>query len=286
MLSVIALLSGRVFVGPELGRNDEYLNCTVGYTMDSFNAANKIRPWHPILRPFIRRFVPEYHAVQRELATLTRLVTPLVDERLKGKHNGVPNMVDWNMENSPASKRHDVKYQAMQQLQVSFLAIHTTAKLLTNVCFDLAAHPEYVQPLREELEEVLNATGGQLTKAALPKLKKMDSIMAETQRHNPPGIMTFNRKATSSLKLSNGLHIPSGTYLAAASSQIAMDSEHWETPDKYDGFRFYRMRQKPGCENKYQVNSSHHHHRARETEHLQFVSTGTNMLLFGYGSHA
>jgi hypothetical protein len=30
------------------------------------------------------------------------------------------------------------------------------------------------------------------------------------------------------------LHIPSGTYLAAASSQIAMDSEHWDTPEKYD----------------------------------------------------
>jgi cytochrome P450 len=212
------------------------------------------------LRPFICSFVPEYRAVQRELATLTRLVKPLVDERLKGKLNGIPNMINWNIENSPSSKRHDVKYQAMQQLQVSFLAIHTTAKLLTNVCFDLAAHPEYVQPLRDELEEVLHATGGQLTKAALLKLKKMDSIMSETQRHNPPGIMTFNRKATSSLELSNGLHIPSGTYLAAASSQIAMDSEYWETPEKYDGLRFYRMRQEPGCENKYQVNSSRHGH--------------------------
>jgi cytochrome P450 len=256
MLSIIALLSGRVFVGPELGRNEEYQDCTVGYTLDSFNAANKIRAWHPILRPFIYRFVPEYRAVQRELATLTRLVTPLVDERLKGNQNGAPNMMDWNMNNSPSLKRHDVKYQAMQQLQVSFLAIHTTAKLLTNVCFDLAAHPEYLQLLRDELEEVLNTTGGQLSKAALLKLKKMDSIMSETQRHNPPGIMTFNRKATSSLELSNGLHIPSGTYLAAASSQIAMDSEHWDTPEKYDGLRFYRMRQEPGCENKYQVYSS------------------------------
>lgn len=225
--------------------------------------------------------------MQKHLVTITRLIKPLVEERVQGKPQEFANMTDWNMENSPLSKRFDLKYQAMQQLQVSFLAIHTTAKLLTNICFDLAAHPEYIQPLRDELEEVLDAHDGELTKTALLKLKKMESIMTETQRHSPPGIMTFNRVATSSLELSDGLRIPSGTYLAAASSQVAMDPEHWEEPDKYDGFRFYRMRQAPGCENRFQVIHHHHYgHWTQLTEHLQFVSTGTDMLLFGYGSHA
>ncbi|KAH8660702.1 cytochrome P450 [Tricladium varicosporioides] len=269
MLRIIALLSGRVFVGPELNRNENFLKCIIGYTIDSFMAANKIRPYHPILRPFVKSLVPEYRAVQRQLATMTAMVRPLVEKRMrKEKSNGKATMIDWNMKNSPASKQQSLVYQAQQQLQVSFAAIHTTAKLMTNICFDLAARPEYVQALRDELQNVLNSDG-LLTKNNLVKLKKMDSFMTESQRHSPPGIMTFNRRMTSSVTLSDGTHLPSGTYVAAASSQIAMDPEFWDDPEKFDGFRFQRMRERLGSENKY-----------------QFVSTGTDMLLFGYGTHS
>ncbi|KAH6674967.1 cytochrome P450 [Halenospora varia] len=269
MLRMIALLSGRVFVGPELNRNEDFLKCIIGYTIDSFMAANKIRPYHPIYRPFIKSFVAEYGAVQRQLATMTAMVRPLVEKRMrKEESNGRATMIDWNMKNSPASKQQSLEYQAQQQLQVSFAAIHTTAKLMTNICFDLAARPEYLQPLRDELQNVLTSDGV-LTKNNLVKLKKMDSFMTESQRHSPPGIMTFNRRMTSSVTLSDGTHLPAGTYVAAASSQIAMDPEFWEDPEKFDGFRFQRMREQPGSENKY-----------------QFVSTGADMLLFGYGTHA
>ncbi|KAL5041778.1 cytochrome P450 [Aspergillus fruticulosus] len=273
MLRVVALLSGRVFVGSGLSRNKEFLDCIVQFTIDSFVTAEKLHRYPASLRPLIRRWIPEYNAVQKELADMTRLLRPLVEARIHGQtgNAGENNMVDWNMKNSPAPLRANVAYQAMQQLQVSFAAIHTTTKLLTNIIFELASRPEYIQPLRTEIESCWSSVNGTAgwSKSALSRLHKLDSFMTETQRHNPPGIMTFNRRMTSDMTLSNGTYLPRGTYLAAASSQIAMDGEFWDNPERFDGFRFDRMRQEVGAERKY-----------------QFVSTGPRMLLFGYGTHA
>lgn len=116
------------------------------------------------------------------------------------------------MKNSPVSLRADVACQAMQQLQVSFAAIHTTTKLLTNIVFELASRPEYIQPLRTGIETCWSGADGSAgwSKSTLSRLRKLDSFMTETQRHNPPGIMTFNRRMTSDMTLSNGTYLPRG----------------------------------------------------------------------------
>lgn len=51
--------------------------------------------------------------------------------------------------------------------------------------FDLAGRPEYIAPLREELEQVICANGGvrELSPRLLAKLVKMDSFLKESQRH-------------------------------------------------------------------------------------------------------
>jgi hypothetical protein len=45
---------------------------------------------------------------------------------------------------------------------------------------NLAAHPEHVAPLREEVTEVVNQHGW--TKAALSKMRKVDSFLKESAR--------------------------------------------------------------------------------------------------------
>lgn len=253
MLRVVALLSGRVFVGPELNRNEEFLNCTIGYTIDSYVTSIKLRPYSFVSRFLVRLFMAEYWAVQRQLATMIKLLRPLVERRMQREPSpNVVNMTDWNMKNSPKQEQANVTYQAHQQLQVSFAAIHTTAKLVADVCFYLARHSECIQPLRDEIDTIIGPQGV-LTRKNVADLKKMDSFMTETQRHNPPGIMTFNRRIESSITLSDGTHLSAGTYLAAASSRIAMDAEFWEAPQEFDGFRFERMRERAGSEHKYQV---------------------------------
>jgi cytochrome P450 len=73
-------------------------------------------------------------------------------------------------------------------------AIHTTTMAATAAIYDLAAHPEYIQPLREEIQQVIDEDGQdvdrdgfmKLKKPSMPKLWKLDSFLKESQRCTPP----------------------------------------------------------------------------------------------------
>ena len=57
---------------------------------------------------------------------------------------------------------------------------------MTHALFDLAANPEYLNPLREEVEEVTKRKGW--SKSAVDQMHKLDSFLKESQRFNPAGI--------------------------------------------------------------------------------------------------
>ena len=65
--------------------------------------------------------------------------------------------------------------------------------------YDLAAHPELIPELRDEIRTVLAEHGDQLTSPALQKMMKLDSCLKETLRVNPAG----QRKHTRYPPLSN-----------------------------------------------------------------------------------
>jgi cytochrome P450 len=70
--------------------------------------------------------------------------------------------------------------------------------------YDLAARPEYVEPLREEINQVLQEDGYdldgegnlKLKKMSMPKLRLLDSFLKETQRLSPPGLSMLHLKCT------------------------------------------------------------------------------------------
>lgn len=71
------------------------------------------------------------------------------------------------------------------QLALALTAIHTTSSALTRVIFDLCQHPEWVEPLREEVRRVLAEDGGEWRKSTLLKMRLMDSVLKESQRISP-----------------------------------------------------------------------------------------------------
>ena len=74
---------------------------------------------------------------------------------------------------------------AHRQLLLSLASIHTTGMATTHTLYDLAAHPEYIAEMREEIESTLIEDGG-MTKQTLSKFRKLESLMKESQRLNPP----------------------------------------------------------------------------------------------------
>lgn len=51
--------------------------------------------------------------------------------------------------------------------------------------FDLAAMPEYQDPIRTEVQTALDQNNGILTRDALYKCHLLDSFLKESQRMNP-----------------------------------------------------------------------------------------------------
>jgi hypothetical protein len=72
-----------------------------------------------------------------------------------------------------------------------------------HVMFDLACRPEYIQPLRDEIDKVIAEDGQdvdeegflKLKKTSMAKLRKLDSFLKESQRLSPPGLSRFHTSA-------------------------------------------------------------------------------------------
>lgn len=72
---------------------------------------------------------------------------------------------------------------------------------LTHALYDLAAHPQYIEAMREEVEAVISSEGW--TKAAMGKMWKVDSFLKESQRMAIGGrkALLYPRKVLRSLFL-------------------------------------------------------------------------------------
>ncbi|KAL5364135.1 putative P450 monooxygenase [Aspergillus floccosus] len=274
MLRIISLLSSRVFVGLPLSRNEQWIRTTCQYAIDGGAGAHSLTPFPPVLRPLVAPFL--LRSLQKHRALAKRMMQPLLDKfsAITGDGQGVDSITGGDLikyllshyKGSVTAER-----LARDQLIATFVAMHTTTICLTQVLFDLAAHPEYVEPLRNELEAALQADphqDGRLHNTNVGKLSIMDSFIRESQRMNPPGLVTMLRHVTSpsGLRLSTGHVIPQGTVVGVSNHMV---TQSYPDPDTFDGFRFHKMRQQPG----------------HEIRH-QFVATGPDALSFGHGNHA
>ncbi|KAI8233234.1 Cytochrome P450 monooxygenase ATR2 [Colletotrichum sp. SAR 10_86] len=117
---------------------------------------------------------------------------------------------------------------------------------------------------------MLAKKNGTLDRQSLADMMKLDSFIKETQRLNPPDLASFQRKVMSDITLSNGLRIPKGARIALPTGAINMDSQFFEDPETFDGFRYYKLRMES--------------EEARKSS--QMVTVGKKDLTWGYGRHA
>ncbi|KAJ0366828.1 hypothetical protein COL26b_011496 [Colletotrichum chrysophilum] len=192
----------------------------------------------------------------------------MVERRRRAKAED-PNVVFDDTVEWAAKAAKGMPYDASAvQLLFSMAAMHTTTDLLTQVILDLAAHPEMLDPLRKEIETVLSEEGG-WTKAALHRMKLLDSVLKECQRMKPAAISGLRGILNTDVTLSDGLRLVEGTSIAV-SSHLHWDEKIYKDPLKWDGWRFYNLRQVPGMEHRSQLVSS----------------TSPDHMGFGIGTHA
>jgi cytochrome P450 len=133
--------------------------------------------------------------------------------------------------------------------------------------YNLAAYPQYIPELRDEIRTVLAEHGGVFTSPALQAMKKLDSFLKETMRLNPGGTASFQRKVNKPFTLSNGQVIPAGVVIEVPSAAISHDPEIFPNPDKFDPWRFFHLREQARAAGEVEVAAVN-----------QFVSVNPNVM--------
>ncbi|KAI3165529.1 hypothetical protein DTO039G3_6538 [Penicillium roqueforti] len=271
---MVARLSSLIFVGETISHDDEWIDVSVNYAIDAFMAMRDLREWPSILHPVVHWFLPSTRKLRTHLGMARSIINREIDRRALIRAGKLPaddpprgpDALDWFRET--AEIRNNLTFdQSCAQVGLALAAIHTTSNLLTNVMYDLAAYPEYIQPLRDEILAVA-AEDGVLKKTSLLKLKLMDSVMKESQRTNPLSLTSMNRLALKQIVLSDGTVIPKGANMFVSTKTLE-DDNIYPNAGTYDGYRFYNKRQQPGNEHKH-----------------QFVATTSEHFVFSHGVHA
>lgn len=194
LANVIAQASGRIFVGPEVCRDQNYLECSVEYSLQVFSVVNAVRRLRPWLRPIFANGLPEVQRIRSLERKMKACVEPIIRKRQDAERSDPTwqkpdDLLQWMMTRAHKSSATDrLEYITKQQLLATFAAIHTTTMSTVNVLYTLAATPEYVPALREEIRSVVSENDGVLTVKALQKMNKLDSYMREVSSCFPPGL--------------------------------------------------------------------------------------------------
>ncbi|PVI03624.1 putative cytochrome P450 [Periconia macrospinosa] len=275
---IIARASSRMFGGKPLAADTEWLHAILDFAADGFVGAQKIKQYPELLRPVVAPFIPELRRISKHHAAVNRSVKRILDSRKyepgkisKADGDNPSDFLQWMMEDAKGEEQHP-DFLATILLKISFAAIHTTAATLMQLVFDLCERPEYIAPLRAEMEAVLSEHP-ELNKVAFTKMRKLDSFMKESIRFNPLLLITFQRIVHRDYTLADGFFIPAGSWIGSPSQSIAMDPNLFPDPEKFDGFRHEKMLNAVAPD-------------PAAAGRTKWASANLDNMAFGYGRHA
>jgi len=199
IMRAIAQTNACTFVGDELGTSEHWIRSVERYPMAVMIACFALNAFPAFVRPVLSPlfFIPTMYVKWDAKRMLASVIKKNMEdyqnasdqkEYLRTKEDRQVPFTAWLM------SRHKPGKATPHQLYVdillaSFESTASSASTLYNTVADLAAHPEYIEILREELQSVM--VDGKLPMTNLNELKKMDSVMRESFRMTPFGLCTF-----------------------------------------------------------------------------------------------
>jgi ent-kaurene oxidase len=178
-----------MFVGLPLCRSKEWLHASLDFTENVFATVASLRLMPTFAHPFLVRFLPSWYHLHDNVKTAKRLLIPLIRDfkaySATSSSEGDDTVLKWMVDMAADATEADQDKLAERQLMISLASVHTTSMALAHVILDLAAHPEYIPEMKEEVERVL-IEGGGISKNTPRNFEKLDSLVRESQRMSPP----------------------------------------------------------------------------------------------------
>ncbi|KAF7531231.1 hypothetical protein G7054_g9086 [Neopestalotiopsis clavispora] len=277
ILDFVARVSARIFLGKPLCRNPEWLEISTQFTENVFVSLVFLRLFPMWTHGFLRWFMPSTYKGTAYVERAKKLLVPEINRRREAEANGVVqseeskhNLLSWMMEIATPAES-EASALAHLEVVMSLASIHTSQMNAVHCLYDLLAHPEYLEPIREEIRAVSRKDGPWMTweKPSFSKLRKLDSFMRESQRFNPPTLLSMHRVLLQDATMSDGTLLSKGAHISMAVNAIQNDPDVTPEPERFDGFRYYKLRQREG--------EGHWH---------QFSTTQDRILNFGHGPNS
>ena len=200
MRNLVARMTSRIFLGLPTCRDPEWIDLSIQFPMDTFTAAFTLRRFPPWAHYLVAPFIPERYRMRAKINKAQSIIAPVMEQYRSAKDHGThvhkdsrtskdDTLLQWMIDHGN-DKENDSWEMATRQCILSLASIHTTSMTVSNVIFDICAHPEWLHVLEDEINDTIRdfgAIGARLgPKEWLAKLEKMDSFIVECQRLNPP----------------------------------------------------------------------------------------------------
>jgi len=132
MARIMALLSGRVFVGRPLSREEEWIQASITFTFSCTQARLAITAYHEWTRGIVAYFLPEIKKVKEFKKRGAQLLQPIVDAQLSkegndkirrdGSGDEQGTFISWLLKNTKENERSDPLVLANNQMACKCLA--------------------------------------------------------------------------------------------------------------------------------------------------------------------
>ncbi|KAI1761977.1 cytochrome P450 [Hypoxylon sp. FL1150] len=280
---IAARLTAHAIVGPAFCNDPVWLDIAINYTENLFRTIVVLRFFPSWAHPVMSRLLPSYWKIQRYIRSAREVLGPRIQELLDRGDDG-SSEVDLHEDNfnvlvwlSSLARGQDrsVERIAHTEVLLALASVHTTLLRMLNVLYDLTAHHEMFRELKAEIDHVASSLEG--WHDPYDRLRKLDSVLRESQRMSPPTTLGLKRLFKTSYTFRNGLCVPKGTYACMPIYAIENDPLNTARPGVYDGLRSYRAySEKQGI---LETDGNY--------KEFQFSNAyDTTVLNFGYGKYA
>ncbi|KAG6856027.1 hypothetical protein H0H87_008208 [Tephrocybe sp. NHM501043] len=244
-LDIVSRTTHRVFVGLPLCRDPDYQAMNKKFATEISRAASLVRLFPAPLKWFIGR--PFVNVPAALKGCMDHLRPTVEDRRSNINKHGVQyadkpqDLLSWFIDEVDGETNEEIlKHIAFHLLIVNFGAVYTTSMSFTQALYHLAAHPEFVDDLRDEIEAVTTNEGW--SKASMGELRKLDSFLKESQRINGLGAIASYRRVLKPFMFSDGTCVPAGTTIGVATWSTHLDDSIYVNAHIFDAFRYVGRR--------------------------------------------
>ncbi|KEY71528.1 hypothetical protein S7711_08908 [Stachybotrys chartarum IBT 7711] len=230
MIVKLVVLSNAVsFFGEGLTKNGQFMESALEYIEQTLMCAEVIR------------LVPKWLALLKAQEVICNTLVPIAKQRclereMKKLDQDVPHHADciqWIMETSPAHNPWSAKRVVHELMAIWFGSVNAVSTTITFAIHDICLHPEYNEPLLEELRE-----GYHIFERPGLGLPLLDSFIKESARLTPVEAQSTRRAALRAFTFSDGTKVEVGDWACTPVRAIMQNPDFSPDPLAFNGFRF------------------------------------------------